>query len=80
MMFVRTLRRLAVAFAVCAALLAVAPQALAAPGPVGGLASATHPDPTRWYPNSSPSFSWQPAVGALGYASLIDHNATTDPR
>jgi hypothetical protein len=46
--------------------------ALAAPGPISGLVSTTHPDAATWYANSAPGFSWQWSVDAAGYSYLLD--------
>ena len=53
--------------------------ALAAPGPVGGLVSTTHPDPAAWYANSSPGFVWDWSVDAAGYSYLIDQTPGSVP-
>ncbi len=53
--------------------------ALAAPGPVGGLASPTHPDAASWYADPDPGFTWQASPGVAGYSYLIDHTPGTIP-
>ncbi len=55
-----------------AALAAGVAPALAAPGPIEGLASPSHPDAASWYADPSPSFSWLASLGVAGYAYLID--------
>jgi hypothetical protein len=50
--------------------LAWVPTALAAPGPVTGLTSAT-------YSTGPFSFSWNPVVGTVGYSYVFDRNAAT---
>ena len=66
-----------VALAVCS--FAAATAVLAAPPPISGLASQTHPDPAKWYSNPYPAFHWQPALGAIGYSWRFDAHAATVP-
>jgi len=56
----------------------VAP-AVAAPGPIGGLASPSHPDEASWYANPNPSLSWNASLGVAGYSYLIDRTSGTNP-
>jgi hypothetical protein len=55
----------------------------AAPGPVTGLVSPTHPDETTWYSSADPSFSWRPATShasaIAGYSFVLDQNPSTIP-
>lgn len=57
--------------------------ALAVPGAVTGLVSATHPDEATWYSSNSPSFAWDPALAdswaIAGYSCVLDQNASTIP-
>jgi len=88
--FVPHPHRLAVLVAVAttlgmvALLMAVmAAAGFAAPSPVTGLASPTHPNATRWYSNSDPEFTWPGspvAVPAIaGYSYVLDQVIDTVP-
>ena len=55
-------------------LVGVAP-AVAAPGPIDGLASPSHPDEAGWYANPNPSLSWNASLGVAGYSYLIDQTS-----
>lgn len=41
--------------------------------------SSTHPDPTRWYSNNDPVFSWSMPSSVTGVNVLADREPTTDP-
>ena len=46
------------------------------------MTSSTHPDPTKWYSNSDPSFSWTTNAYSqtiTGYSCTLDHSPTTLP-
>jgi hypothetical protein len=49
------------------------------PAPV--VTSPTHPDPTQWYSNNDPSFSWtcDDISGITGYSYVLDQNSGTIP-
>jgi hypothetical protein len=55
-----------------------------APGTVT-IASATHPDPSLWYPSTSPKFTWTAATPfesgspIAGYSFVLDKNPNTLP-
>ena len=49
---------------------------------VSGLASPTHADPSRWYADKSPVFTWNAASdasGVAGYSCSIDREPTSVP-
>lgn len=51
----------------------------ATPGPVGpvtGLRSVTHADPTAWYNSSTATFVWDRSVETSGYSYSLDRNDT----
>ncbi len=83
------IRRSAVATLVALGLLALgllvpmlvvgAAPAAAAPGPIGGLASPSHPDEASWYADPDASLSWNASLGVAGYSYLIDQSQGTDP-
>ncbi len=60
-----------------------ASPALAVPGAVTGLVSATHPDESTWYSSNSPSFAWDPTVAdgwaIAGYSMVLDQDPSTIP-
>ena len=56
----------------------VAP-AVAAPGPIDGLASPSHPDEAGWYAAPNPTLSWNASLGVAGYSYLIDQTSGTNP-
>ena len=79
-------RRVTITILAVAGLTAIAvwaSPALAVPGGVTGLVSATHPDGGTWYTSNSPSFAWDPALAdgwaIAGYSVLLDRNPYTDP-
>lgn len=41
--------------------------------------STTHPDPTKWYSNGSPEFSWNLNPEIVGVSYLITDKATSNP-
>lgn len=43
------------------------------------VSSETHPDPSKWYANDNPSFSWILTKDITGVNVLADHNPDTDP-
>jgi|GEM_PF-2435534 len=59
--------------------LGVASGALAEPGAVLGLASASHSNEATWYSNPDPSFTWSPLAGVVGYSYALDHSLVSDP-
>ncbi len=44
------------------------------------ITSATHPDPTKWYNDPNPSFSWQLTPDIAGVSTAFDRNPNTYPR
>ncbi|MBU0569135.1 hypothetical protein KKC52_13960, partial [bacterium] len=50
--------------------------------PVRDIASLTHPDSTKWYPDNNPEFNWKAPVdesGIEGYSYLLDRKEDTIP-
>ncbi len=44
------------------------------------IASPTHPDPTKWYSNPNPSFSWKLTPDIAGVSTAFDKNPNTYPK
>lgn len=50
------------------------------PSPEGPVVmSPTHPDPDAWYPDSSPSFSWEKESGVTGFSWSFSQNPQERP-
>jgi len=53
---------------------------LSIPPPEGPLISSpTHPDQTKWYKNSNPTFLWQKEEGVTGFSYILSKDPTTIP-
>jgi len=48
--------------------------------PTVKIASPTHPDPTQWYNNANPNFTWQLTPDIAGVSTVFDRNAGTYPK
>lgn len=44
------------------------------------ISSPTHPDPTQWYSNNSPSFTWTLTPDVAGVSVAFDQNSDTYPK
>ncbi|HSL94410.1 MAG TPA: VCBS repeat-containing protein [Thermoleophilia bacterium] len=78
---VRTVALLTIMAAVLAAGLFAATTLLAeeAVPSVDGVASSSHPNPTRWYNDPYPAFHWLPCSGVDGYSWSLTRVATSQP-
>ena len=56
----------------------------AAPGPAFTptvtVSSPTHPDPTKWYDNANPNFTWQLTPDIAGVSTLLDKKSDSYPK
>jgi hypothetical protein len=43
------------------------------------VSSPTHPDPSRWYQNNAPLFTWTPVESAEGYSYALSENSDEVP-
>ncbi len=48
--------------------------------PAVTITSPTHPDPTKWYSNPNPSFSWKLTPDVAGVSTAFDRNPNTYPK